>query len=104
MTLDAGRLMEAIQLWGTDHNRMSTNFFSLPKESLESIREAMWQVAMALWQRFKTLNMFDFNNIDAVETNSSFPFVLSAIVGSNLVFLKDNIISSNEVKLHGRFS
>ena len=99
MTLDFNKMTEAISLWGTDPDRLSTNFYSLDISRLDGIRTAIFDVATQLWLQFKDRNMFDFNNID----NLSFPFVMTDILGTNLVLMKDNVISSNEVKIYGKF-
>lgn len=97
MTLDYNTLVNAISLWGTDPNRLSTNFYSLDISRLDDIRQAMFDVSTQLWLEFKRRNMFDFNNTP----ETSFPFVMSNIAGSNLVLTKDNIVSSNEVDIYG---
>lgn len=97
MSLDFNAVLQAISLWGLDESRMSTNFFRLDQFKLEEIRQAMVQVATELWMEFKRRNMFDFQNHD----NLSFPFVMTAVVGSNVMLEKDNVLSSNEVDIYG---
>lgn len=97
MCLDFNATTNAISLWGSDHERLSTNFYSLDQGKMDLIREAMFSVATQLWLEFKNRNMFDFNNV----SNLSFPFVMTDIVGTNLMLMKDNVLSSNEVNIHG---
>ena len=97
MALDFNRTIKAISVWGFDTERLSTNFYSLDPTKMEKIREAMFSVANQLWLEFKNRNMFDYNNHD----NLTFPFVMTEIVGSNLMLMKDNVLSSNEVKIYG---
>ena len=97
MALDFNRTINAISVWGFDTERLSTNFYSLDPTKMEKIREAMFSVANQLWLEFKNRNMFDYNNHD----NLTFPFVMAEIVGSNLMLMKDNVLSSNEVKIYG---
>ncbi len=99
MTLDLSSVINAVTIWGFDQSRLSANFFMLDHTRLEQIRHALFDVANRLWLNFKNLNMFDFNN----GPETSFPFVLSGINGTNLMFLKDNVISSNEVNIYGKY-
>ncbi len=97
MSLDYTGMQESIACWGYDRNKISANFFSCNEDMLATLRLKMFDVATQMWLRFKEYNMFDVQN----NIKLSFPFVLTGIVGTNLMFLKDNVLSSNEVTNYG---
>ena len=68
------------------------------EDFLDQVLLAAVGVAITMWTMFKSMNMFDPNGIESL----SFPFALTDVVGPNLVLIKDNIISTNEVNLYGR--
>ncbi len=97
MDLNLNNTLEKILVWGTDRFFIPANFQMMQADQLESIRNAMYESATLLWLKFKNKGMFDINN----HGNTSFPFVAEDVVGSNIVLLKDNVISSNEVNQYG---
>lgn len=97
MSLNFNETIAAIEAWGIAQDKLSANFFTLDMKKMDLIRQRLFEVASQLWLHFKNKNMFDFNNVG----NLSFPFVLKDIAGTNLMLIKDNVISSNEVNIYG---
>lgn len=97
MQIDFNEVVKAIVQWQEDPFKKSSNFDSVSKETLESIRMVIFDVAFDLYLKVKNLNFFDFNNVGT----SSFPIVLNGIVDYNVVLIKDNVISSNVINIFG---
>ena len=97
MRLDINKTLEVIQTWGYDKNNLSSNFHALSELELDKIRDAITELCVRLWRDFNNKNMFDPLNND----NLTFPFILEGMIGSNLIFMKDNVISSNEINPFG---
>lgn len=97
MNIDVFCTLEEVKNWGYDKNKLSSNFFMLNDDKLSVIREAMIQLTIGLWNEFNKKKMFDV----LANPDLSFPCVLEGVVASNLIFMKDNIISSNEINVYG---
>lgn len=76
---------------------LPVSFLMCSDEMLEKVLEAAIELLINLWRIFKNMNMFDIY----ASGNLTFPFVLTGVVGPNLILIKDNTISSNEVNIYG---
>ena len=97
MELELSNSLGKISAWAQNPNDIPANFQIMQNASLIAIRDALFEVSILLWVRFKSKGMFDAINIG----DSTFPFVLRDIVGSNLFLMKDNIISAIEINPYG---
>jgi hypothetical protein len=97
MELEISNTLEKIQVMFGDRTKLPNSFIGSSEDFLELVYEAAVELALALWRIFKNMNMFDIYG----SGDLTFPFVLTGVIGSNLVLIKDNIISSNEVNVHG---
>lgn len=95
--IDVGVILQKISCWGESNDNMSINFHSWSPEQKALVRTALFEFAIQLWNAFNKKMMFDVFN----SGTTSFPFVLTGIVGTNLILLKDNTISCNEVNIFG---
>lgn len=89
--------LEKVALWAEDKDQMSGVFAMFDKGTLEVVRNAALELTTQLWIVFQQKNMFDILGHE----NLSFPYVLTGIVGPNLILEKDNVISSTEINLYG---
>jgi hypothetical protein len=97
MELEISNTLEKIQVMFGDRTKLPNSFIGSSEDFLELVYEAAVELTLALWRIFKNMNMFDIYG----SGDLTFPFVLTGVIGSNLVLIKDNIISSNEVNVHG---
>jgi len=97
MQLEIRETLACITSWGIDREKLSPNFLAKSEHELEEIRKGMFEITILLWNRFNRKNMFDINN----KGESTFPFVLKDVFCNNLILIKDNYLSSNEVNING---
>src|SRR5574343_427066 len=97
MQYDLTEVIAAVVVWQQDQSKKSSNFDNVDIFTIEKIQSVMMGVVIDLHRQLKNMNFFDFNNTGT----NSFPVVLNGIVGYNVVLIKDNIISSNQIDLFG---
>lgn len=96
LELNIGNTLEVMSSWGIDENITSSNFSRFNEASRAVIRELIGMVTCELWLKYKSMNMFDINNTGF----SSFPFILKGILGTSIILLKDDVISTNIVNVY----
>jgi len=97
MELEISNTLDKIAVMFGDKTKLPNSFIGSNEDFLERVYEAAVELALALWRIFKNMNMFDVYG----SGDLTFPFVLTGVIGSNLILIKDNTISSNEVNVYG---
>ena len=97
MELEISNTLDKIAVMFGDKTKLPNSFIGSNEDFLERVYEVAVELALALWRIFKNMNMFDVYG----SGDLTFPFVLTGFIGSNLILIKDNTISSNEVNVYG---
>lgn len=95
MELEITSSLEGIEKAFGDRSSLPTSFIGSSDQLLEDVCSVALELTVVLWKMFKSMNMFDIY----ATGNLTFPIVLSGVVGTNLILVKDNTISSNEINI-----